>query len=93
MTPAIAGLTILSKFQNDVRNSEAQMVDYFHKKIGEVKVVFDEFQAIAQANTTYACLVMTSKLRLVWVPSALQPNLTSTINGQTSVDPRWYCYI
>lgn len=54
MTPAIAGLTILSKFQNDVRNSEAQMVDYFHKKIGEVVVVFDQFQAIAQANTSYA---------------------------------------
>jgi gliding motility-associated protein GldM len=54
MTPAIAGLTILSKFQNDVRNSEAQMVDYLYKKIGDVAIVYDKFQAIAQANTTYA---------------------------------------
>jgi gliding motility-associated protein GldM len=54
MTPAIAALTILSKFQNDVKNSEAQMVDYFHSKIGEVKLVYNKFQAIAQANTTYA---------------------------------------
>jgi len=54
MTPAIAALTILSKFQNDVRNSEAQIVDYCHKKIGEVVVVYNKFQAIATANTTYA---------------------------------------
>lgn len=54
MTPAIAGLTILSKFQNDVRNCEAQMVDYLYKKTGDVVVVFDKFQAIAQANTSYA---------------------------------------
>jgi gliding motility-associated protein GldM len=54
MTPAIAALTILSKFQNDVKNSEAQLVDYFHSKIGEVKLVYNQFQAIATSNTTYA---------------------------------------
>ncbi|HTQ64593.1 MAG TPA: gliding motility protein GldM [Puia sp.] len=53
MTPTIAAMTILSKFQNDVRNSESQMVDYCHKKIGEVKVVFDQFQALAQASSNY----------------------------------------
>ena len=53
MTPTIAALTILSKFQNDIKNSESQMVDYFHKKIGEVKVVFDQFQALAQASSNY----------------------------------------
>ena len=54
MTPTVAGLTILSKFQNDVKNSESQVVDYFHKKIGEVIVVYDKFQVIATSNTTYA---------------------------------------
>jgi gliding motility-associated protein GldM len=54
MTPAIAAMTILSKLQNDIKNSEAQMVDYCHRQIGEVKVVFDQFQAIATSNTTYA---------------------------------------
>jgi len=54
MTPAIAALTILSKFQNDVKSSEAQVVDYYHSKIGEVKLVYNKFQAIAQANTSYA---------------------------------------
>jgi gliding motility-associated protein GldM len=53
MTPTIAALTILSKFQNDVKNSESMMVDFCHKKIGEVKVVFDQFQALAQASSNY----------------------------------------
>ncbi len=54
MTPTIASLTILSKFQNDVKNSESQMVDYIHSQIGKVKVVYDQFEAIAQSNRTYA---------------------------------------
>lgn len=53
MTPAIAAITILSKLQNDVRNSEAQVVEYCHKEIGEVEIIYDEFQAFAQADTRY----------------------------------------
>lgn len=54
MTPTVAALTILSKLQSDVKNSEAQVVDYCHQQIGAVKLVYDKFQAIAQANTSYA---------------------------------------
>src|SRR6185503_195736 len=53
MTPTIAGLTILSKFQSDVKNSESQVIDYLFKKIGEVKVVFDQFQPLIGTNATY----------------------------------------
>jgi gliding motility-associated protein GldM len=53
MTPTIAAMTILSKFQSDIKNSESQMVDYFHKKVGEVKVLFDKFQVLAQASSNY----------------------------------------
>jgi gliding motility-associated protein GldM len=53
MTPTVAGLTILSKFQSDVKNSESQVVDYLFKKIGEVKVVFDQFQPLIGTNATY----------------------------------------
>jgi gliding motility-associated protein GldM len=54
MTPSIAAFTILSKFQNDVKNTESQLIDYCHKNIGEVKLVYNKFQAIATANTAYA---------------------------------------
>jgi len=33
MTPSIASITIMSKFQNDVRNSEAQVVEYVTNKL------------------------------------------------------------
>ncbi len=54
MTPTVAGLTMLSKFQNDIRNSEAQAVEYCHKEIGEVEIIYDAFQAFAQSSTQYA---------------------------------------
>lgn len=53
MTPTVAALTILSKFQNDVRNAEAQVVEHCHKKIGEVELVYDQFKAIANASASY----------------------------------------
>jgi len=53
MTPTIAGLTILSKFQNDIRNSEMQVVEACHKKIGEVIFTYDEFKVIANASSSY----------------------------------------
>jgi gliding motility-associated protein GldM len=53
MTPAIAALTILSKFQNDIRNSEVAIVEYCHKQVGEVEVVYDQFKAIANASASY----------------------------------------
>ena len=54
MTPTIAALTILSKFQNDVKNSEAAIVDFLHSKVGEVKVQYDQFAAIASSDKSYA---------------------------------------
>jgi len=53
MTPTIAALTILSKFQSDVKNSESQVVDYLHKQVGEVKVVFNKFEPLVEANASY----------------------------------------
>ena len=54
MTPTVAGLTMLSKFQNDIKNSEAQAVEYCHKEIGEVEIIYDAFSAFAQSSTQYA---------------------------------------
>ena len=53
MTPTIAALTILSKFQNDIRNTEAQVVELCHKKIGEVIFTYDQFKVIANASSSY----------------------------------------
>jgi len=53
MTPTIAALTILSKFQSDIKNSESRVIDELHKRIGEVKVVFDKFEPLVGTNATY----------------------------------------
>jgi gliding motility-associated protein GldM len=53
MTPTIAAITIMSKFQNDVRNSESRAVEFCHKQIGQVEIIYDQFQAFAGTNTQY----------------------------------------
>lgn len=83
MTPAIAAITILSKLQNDVRNSEAQVVEYCHKEIGEVEIIFDEYQAIAQADTRY--LMQGEELSITAGIGAFSKNAQPvvTIDGRT----------
>jgi gliding motility-associated protein GldM len=53
MTPSVAAITMLSKFESDVKNSESQVIDYLHKQIGEVKIKFDQFDAIVSPSATY----------------------------------------
>ncbi len=53
MVPTVAGLTILSKFQNDIKGAENKVVSFCHQKVGEVKVVFDSYAAIVGQNSNY----------------------------------------
>ncbi len=53
MTPTIAAITILSKFENDIRNSAAQVIEFCHKQVGQVEVIYDQFQAIASQSSQY----------------------------------------
>ncbi len=53
MTPTVAALTILSKFQNNVKNAENQIVSYAHSKLGEVKVKFDKTGVLFGQSSNY----------------------------------------
>ena len=53
MTPTVAAITILSKFQNNVKNAENLMASYCHEQVGAVKLVFNKFQPIATTSSTY----------------------------------------
>lgn len=53
MTPTVAGLTLLSKFQNNVKNGENQVVTYCHNQVGAVKVVYDQFAALVGQSSNY----------------------------------------
>ncbi|HUS03294.1 MAG TPA: gliding motility protein GldM [Chitinophagaceae bacterium] len=53
MTPTVAALTMLSKFQNNVKNAENQVVTYCHNQIGAVKVIYDQFAALVGQSSNY----------------------------------------
>lgn len=53
MSPTIASITMISKFQNDVKNSESQIADFCLKQVGAVEIVYDNFQAIASQSSEY----------------------------------------
>lgn len=53
MTPAIAAITILNKFQNDIKTSENQIVTFCHNKIGEVEVRYDKLGFVGGLSSSY----------------------------------------
>ena len=53
MTPTIASLTILSKFQNNIKNAENEIVTYCHNQIGAVAVHMDQVGVLVGQNSNY----------------------------------------
>jgi len=53
MTPTIAALTILSKFQNDIKNSENLAATFCASQVGAVKLVLDKFEPLVGTSSTY----------------------------------------
>ena len=80
MTPTVAALTLLSKFQNDVKSSEAAVVEFAHKKTGEVVIIYDQFQAIASQSSEY--LMPGQELRI----SAGVGAFSKTAQPQVTID-------
>jgi gliding motility-associated protein GldM len=53
MTPTVAALTMLSKFQNNIANSENKVVAFCQREIGEVKVHMDKTAVLVNASANY----------------------------------------
>ena len=53
MVPTVAALTMLSKFQNDVKTAENRVVSLFHEQVGKVAVRFDTYAAIIGQSSSY----------------------------------------
>ncbi|MBA3649282.1 MAG: hypothetical protein H0W62_12160 [Chitinophagales bacterium] len=53
MVPTIAAITLLNKFQNDIRTSEDLMVQYLFKQVNAKTVVVDRMQAEVIAPSSY----------------------------------------
>jgi len=83
MVPTVAAMTILSKFQNDVKTSENKVVSFCHEQVGKVKVQQDSYAALAIANTTNALPGQEIEITagVGGFSKAISP--TITIGGQT----------
>jgi gliding motility-associated protein GldM len=46
MVPSVAALTILSKFQNDVKTTENKVVNFCHEQVGKVVLRFNQYEPI-----------------------------------------------
>lgn len=53
MTPTVAALTILSKFQNDIRNAENKAIQECQNRVGHVEVRINNYQPIVEQSSTY----------------------------------------
>jgi gliding motility-associated protein GldM len=53
MTPTVAAITMLSKFQNNIKNAESQVINFCHSKVGAVEYVYDQFKPIIGTSSTY----------------------------------------
>ena len=51
--PLGAVMPIFSKFKNDIKSSEANVLNYLVKKVGGEEVVFDQFTVVSSPKKTY----------------------------------------
>jgi gliding motility-associated protein GldM len=88
MTPTVAGLTLLSKFQNNVKNAENQVVTFCHEQIGAVKIKFDKTGVLVGQSSNYIMpgqeLVITAGIGAY--SSAAQPKISIGGAGSAVVD-------
>lgn len=81
--PTMAVVTLMSKFQNDVRNSEALILNTLAAEAGEDVIKFDAFEAIAVPTTSYALegQKIEAKILLAAYNKTLEPVITLTGGG------------
>lgn len=53
MVPTVAAITMLSKFENDVKTAENKVVTFLHNKVGQIDVVPDTYAAIVGQSSNY----------------------------------------
>jgi gliding motility-associated protein GldM len=53
MTPTVAALTLLSKFQNNVKNGENLVTTFCHNQIGQVEVHMDQVGVLIGQSSNY----------------------------------------
>lgn len=86
--PVMAAVTLFSKFQNDVRNSEAQVINELANEAGDIQVKFDNFMAIAVPKNSYvlAGQKVEATISLAAYNNAINPTVSSSQGRVTKVE-------
>ncbi len=88
MTPAIAGITILSKFDNDVKRSGNLVANTCMEQVGKVKLILNKFEPLVSQNTEYTLPGQPIKITAGLGAFSTDNLPTVTINGSPRpVDP------
>ncbi|WP_110053660.1 gliding motility protein GldM [Chitinophaga sp. S165] len=83
MVPAIAAVTILSKFQNDIKNSEALIIDDLYAQIGKRDFHFDKIKPFVSLNSKNLMegQTLTASVAVGAYSSTVNPEIV--VNGST----------
>lgn len=78
--PVVAAVSMFSKFQNDVKNGEAMVLEHLKSKVGIDDYTFDKLQAIATVNQGYALegQELEAKILLAAYNSTVNPSISSS---------------
>jgi gliding motility-associated protein GldM len=82
MVPTIAAITILSKFKNDIKNSEAQVIDYLYGQINAQQFTFDTYAPLVSASSGYIMQGQKYEAKIMLGTYSSTVNPTITVNGQ-----------
>jgi gliding motility-associated protein GldM len=81
MVPTIAAVTILGKFQNDIKNSESMIIDKLLKEVSEDDFVFDQLDAFVSLNSKNFTAGQTLTATVVMGAYSSTVNPTIVVNG------------
>jgi len=86
--PVMAAVTLFSKFQNDVRNSEALVLNQLAKEAGDIVYKFDAFEAIAVPTTSYALAgqKVEAKILLAAYNKSVNPTVSASSGRVSKVE-------
>ncbi|AWO01721.1 hypothetical protein DLD77_08415 [Chitinophaga alhagiae] len=82
MVPSIAAITILGKFQNDIKNSESMIIDKLLKEVSEDDFTFDKLEAFVSLNSKNFTSGQELEAKVVMGAYSSTVNPTIIINGQ-----------
>jgi gliding motility-associated protein GldM len=82
MVPTVAAITLLSKFQNDIKNSESEIIDDLLKQISANDFKFDKIRPFVSLNSKNLMegQTLTANIAVGAYSSTVNPEIT--VNGQ-----------